>query len=334
MNAILKKLVAQERFTKEEAKNIMLEICDQKYTDMQIAAILMGIQMRGVTVDEILGLREGLLETGVPVSFKPYKVIDIVGTGGDGKNTFNISTCAALVVAGAGYKVAKHGNYAASSVSGTSNVQEAHGIKFTSDNEKLLECLEKCNFVHQHAPLFAKGMKWVAPARKAMGVLGSPTCFNLLGPLVNPCKPDYQFLGTANLDQQRLYRQVYQQIGIPFGIVTSVDGYDEISLTGSFKVMYNEEEHVYQPEEFGMHVIHPSELYGGDTIQDAKLVFDAVLENRATRAQKNVVLINAAFAIHVIEQEMTFQECLSLARESLESGAALNVLKKYIAFMS
>lgn len=334
MEQILKRLVAQERFTQAEAKQIMLDICDQKYNDMQIAALLMGIQMRGVTVDEILGLRDGLLETGVSTSMAPYKVIDIVGTGGDGKNTFNISTCSCFVLAGAGYKVAKHGNYAASSVSGASNVLEAHGVKFTADNDKLLKCLEECNFVHQHAQLFAKGMKWVGPARKALGVLGTPTCFNLLGPLVNPCKPEYQLLGTANLDQQRLYRQVYQRIGIQYGIVTSVDGYDEISLTGSFKVVYNEEEHIYQPAEFGMETIHPSEIYGGATLEEAKAIFDAILENRATQAQKNVVLINAAFAIHVIEQDKSFQECLAIARESLESGKALQALKKYVAFMS
>lgn len=334
MEQILKKLVAQERFTQAEAKQIMLDICDQKYNDMQIAALLMGIQMRGVTVDEILGLREGLLETGVPTSMAPYKVIDIVGTGGDGKNTFNISTCSCFVLAGAGYKVAKHGNYAASSVSGASNVLEAHGVKFTADNDKLLRCLEECNFVHQHAQLFAKGMKWVGPARKALGQLGTPSCFNLLGPLVNPCRPEYQLLGTANLDQQRLYRQVYQRIGIRYGIVTSVDGYDEISLTGSFKVVYNEEEHIYQPAEFGMETVHPKDIYGGATLEEAKAIFDAILENRSTLAQKNVVLINAAFAIHVIEQEKTFQECLAIARESLESGRALAAFTKYVNFMS
>ena len=334
MENCLRKIVAQETFTRNEAKEIMHEIVDQKYSDMQIAAILMGIQTRGVTVYEILGLRDGLLETGVHTDMKPYQVIDIVGTGGDGKNTFNISTCSCFVVAGAGYKVAKHGNYAALSVSGASNVLEAHGVKFTADNDALKRSLEECGFVHQHAQLFAKGMKWVGPARKALGQLGTPSCFNLLGPLVNPCNPDYQLLGTANLDQQRLYHQVYQRIGIKYGIVTSIDGYDEISLTGSFKIVYNEEEHVYQPEEFGMQVINPKEIYGGSTLEEAKEIFDAVLENRSTLAQKNVVLINSAFAIHVIEQQKTFNECLSLAKESLESGRALQCLKKYIELNS
>ncbi len=334
MDNILKKLTNQETFTKEQAKEILIEITEQKYSNEQIAALLMGIQMRGVTVDEILGFREGLLETGVHTDFKPFKVIDIVGTGGDGKNTFNISTCSCFVVAGAGYKVAKHGNYAASSISGASNVLEAHGVKFTNDNDKLLRSLEECGFVHQHAQLFAKGMKWVAPARKALGQLGTPTSFNLLGPLVNPCNPDYQLLGTANLDQQRLYRQVYQRIGIKFGIVTSVDGYDEISLTGNFKVVYNDEEHIYQPSEFGMNILQTEDLYGGATLEEAKNIFDSILENRSTKAQKDVVLINSAFAIHVIEQEKSFQECLQIARESLESGKALNVLKKYIELNS
>lgn len=334
MDNILKKLANQETFSKDQAKEILIEITKQKYSNEQIAAILMGIQMRGVTVEEILGFREGLLATGIHTDFSPYKVIDIVGTGGDGKNTFNISTCSCFVVAGAGYKVAKHGNYAASSVSGASNVLESHGVKFTNDNGQLLRSLEECGFVHQHAQLFAKGMKWVGPARKALGQLGTPTCFNLLGPLVNPCNPDYQLLGTANLDQQRLYRQVYQRLGIKYGIVTSVDGYDEISLTGSFKVVYNDEEHIYQPLEFGMNVLNTEDLFGGSTIEEAKDIFDAVLENRSTMAQKNVVLINAAFAIHVIEQDKSFQECLAIARESLESGKALSVLKKYVEINS
>ena len=334
MENILRKLANQDTLSVEQAKELLIEITEQKYSNEQIAAILMGIQMRGVTVDEIIGFREGLLETGVHTDFKPYKVIDIVGTGGDGKNTFNISTCSCFVVAGAGYKVAKHGNYAASSVSGASNVLEAHGVKFTNDNDALRKSLETCGFVHQHAPLFAKGMKWVVPARKALGQLGTPSCFNLLGPLVNPCNPDYQLLGTANLDQQRLYRQVYQRLGIHYGIVNSVDGYDEISLTGNFKVVYNDEEHIYQPIEFGMETLHTEDLFGGQTKEEAKEIFDSILENHSTQAQKNVVLINSAFAIHVIEQEKTFQECLSLARESLESGKALNTLKKYIELNS
>lgn len=334
MEKTLKRLVNQDTFSQEEAKTLLIDFTEGKYSDEQISAILMGIQMRGVTVDEILGLREGLLAMGRPVDLSPYDVIDIVGTGGDGKNTFNISTASCFVVAGAGYKVAKHGNYAASSVSGASNILEVHGIKFTNDNDKLRKSIEECGFVHQHAPLFATGMKFVAPARKQLGLLGSPTCFNLLGPLVNPCRPNHQLLGVANLDQMRLYGQVYKKMNIKFGIVTSSDGYDEISLTSDFKVLSNNQERVFTPEEIGMKRYAQKELFGGDTIDEAKVIFDNVLQNSATEAQTNVVITNAAFAIQVLSPEKSLEECLGMARESLESGKAFNVLKRYVEINS
>ena len=334
MDKILKEITHQETFTSEQAKEIIIDITKEEFSNEQIAAILMGIQMRGVTVDEIIGFREGLLATGKAVDLSPYNVIDIVGTGGDGKNTFNISTAACLVVAGAGYKVAKHGNYAASSVSGASNVLEAHGIKFTSDNDQLRRNIETCGFVYQHAPLFASGMKYVAPARKQMGVLGTPTFFNLLGPLVNPCRPTHQLLGVADLNQMRLYQQVYQRLNIQFGIVTSIDGYDEISLTSDFKVITNTKEHIYTADKVGMKAFKQNELYGGNTLDEAKKIFDNVLTNQCTEAQKDVVLINAAFAIQVIEPDKSIDECISIAKESLESGKAYNVLTKYIELNS
>lgn len=226
---------------------------------MQISALLTGLIMRGIKVDEVLGLRDGLIETGQPVDFSPYRVIDIVGTGGDNKNTFNISTCACFVVAGAGYKVAKHGNYAATSTSGASNVIEHHGVRFTADSNLLRRSMEACNFAYLHAPLFAHGMKAVAPVRKMLQI---PTCFNLLGPLVNPCRPAYQLLGVANLNQMRLYSSVYEKLGIGYGIVNSIDGYDEISLTGNFKVKTNTMEKIFRPADLGLPTIRPEELYG------------------------------------------------------------------------
>ena len=210
MKAILNALVNQEKLTREQTKTILLNIVQESYGEAQLAALMMAWQMRSITIDELLGLRDGILETGVFVDTKPYDVLDIVGTGGDGKNTFNISTCACFVVAGAGYKVAKHGNYAASSVSGASNVIEAQGVKFAQDRDQVLRSLEACNMAYLHAPLFAKAMKFVGPIRKA---LQFPTIFNLLGPLVNPSQPQCQLLGVANLDQMRLYNQVYQKIG-------------------------------------------------------------------------------------------------------------------------
>ncbi|MDY5773331.1 MAG: anthranilate phosphoribosyltransferase, partial [Bacteroidaceae bacterium] len=225
MKEILKRLIAGgSNLSREELKEVMIQITREAYSREEIAALLMGLQVKGIAAEELLGLRDGLLETGTAVDLNPYRPIDIVGTGGDGKNTFNISTCACFVVAGAGYKVAKHGNYAATSVSGASSVLENHGIKFTKDPGKLRQSIESCNMVYLHAPLFANGMKFVGPVRKALGV---PTCFNLLGPLINPCRPTYQLLGVANLAQMRLYNNVLQKINVNYGIVNSLDGYDE-----------------------------------------------------------------------------------------------------------
>ena len=327
MKQILTKIVNGEVLDRQQTSQLVHGIVDGNYNDVQISALLTGLIMRGIKVDELLGLRDGLIETGHPVDLSPYRVIDIVGTGGDNKHTFNISPCACLVVAGAGYKVAKHGNYAATSTSGASNVMEQHGVKFTADNDKLRQNLEACNFAYLHAPLFATGMKSVAPVRTMLQI---PTCFNLLGPLVNPCRPAYQLLGVANLNQMRLYSSVYERLGIGYGIVNNIDGYDEISLTRDFKVKTNTMEKIFRPEDLGMSNVRPEELYGGTTVEEASAIFDSVLENRCTESRKNVVLANAAFAIKVIEQGKDIAECLAIARESLESGRALACLKKYV----
>lgn len=331
MKNILIRMSAHEFLSWDEARELLINITRSAYTDVQIAALLMAWKMRGISVDELLGLRDGLLETGLAVDFSPYRPIDIVGTGGDCKNTFNISTAACFVVAGAGYKVAKHGNYAATSVSGASNVMEEHGVKFTNDIDRLRRSMEECGMVYLHAPLFARGMKFVAPVRKAIQI---PTCFNLLGPLVNPCRPAYQMLGVATLDQMRLYKEVYRRLGIGYGIVNSVDGYDEISLTSDFKVVTNSGERIYRPADVGMPEYGQADLVGGGTRAEAARIFDDVLNNGATEAQKNVVLINAAFAIHVMEGQKTFDECLAVATESLESGRALEVFKKFLTLNS
>ena len=230
-------------------------------------------------------------------------------------------------MAGAGYKVAKHGNYAATSTSGASNVIEHHGVRFTADSNWLRRSMEACNFAYLHAPLFAHGMKAVAPVRKMLQI---PTCFNLLGPLVNPCRPAYQLLGVANLNQMRLYSSVYEKLGIGYGIVNSIDGYDEISLTGNFKVKTNTMEKIFRPADLGLPTVRPEELYGGTTPDEAAEIFDSVLENRSTESRKKVVLANAAFAIKVIERDKDIAECLAIARESLESGRALTCLKTYV----
>ncbi len=327
MKQTLTKLVNGEVLDRRQTCHLVHGIVDGEYNDVQVSALLTGLIMRGIKVDELLGLRDGLIETGRPVDFSPYRVIDIVGTGGDNKNTFNISTCACFVVAGAGYMVAKHGNYAATSTSGASNVMERHGVKFTTDTDCLRRSLETCNFVYLHAPLFATGMKSVAPVRKMLQI---PTCFNLLGPLVNPCRPAYQLLGVANLNQMRLYSCVYERLGTGYGILNSIDGYDEISLTGDFKVKTHTMEKVFRPEELGLPAARPEELYGGATPDEAADIFDSVLENRSTESRKNVVLANAAFAIKVTEPDKDIEECLAAARESLESGRALGCLKQFV----
>lgn len=332
MKALLSKMLEGETLTRQEMYDILIGITEEKYPLEQIAALLTGLQMRGISVDELLGFRDGILATGVPAILDSEKYIDIVGTGGDQKNTFNISTCSCLVVAGAGYKVAKHGNYAATSVSGASNVIEEHGVKFTNDLAQLNRSINESNFTYLHAPLFARAMKFVAPIRKNISF---PTIFNLLGPIVNPSQPKCQLLGVATLDQMRLYNAVYHKLGLNFGVENSIDGYDEISLTGNFKITTNNYERIFSPADIGLPVAKAHELYGGETKEEAVKIFDNVLANKATEAQKNVVIANAAFAIQVLEDgKKDIKECCAMAKESIESGKALACFKKYVEINS
>ncbi|MCR5680440.1 MAG: anthranilate phosphoribosyltransferase [Prevotella sp.] len=346
MKDILNRMLNHEELSREEMKNILIGITQSEFPTEQITALLTALQMRGVTVDELLGFRDGILETGVPAILNADRYIDVVGTGGDRKNTFNISTTSCFVIAGAGYKVAKHGNYAATSVSGASNVIQHHGIKFTDNIDRLNRSLNEAGIVYLHAQLFARAMKFVGPIRKA---LQFPTIFNLLGPLVNPSQPRCQLLGVANLDQMRLYHAVYQKLGIDYGIVNSIDGYDEISLTGNFKVTVGigsqcgdstdaptfSYERIFAPQDLGFDIAKPEELVGGATEEEAAAIFDAVLENRALPAQKNIVLANAAFGIQVLEKgRKSIEECIAIARESIDSGSALRTFKKFVELNS
>ena len=328
MKQILYRLFEHQYLGREEARNILQNIAEGRYNDSQIASLITVFLMRSISVEELTGFREALLEMRVPVDLSEYKPIDIVGTGGDGKNTFNISTCSCFVVAGAGYNVVKHGNYGATSVSGASNVIRTHGVQFTDDMDKLNRSINEAGIVYLHAQLFARAMKFVGPIRKA---LQFPTVFNLLGPLVNPSQPKCQLLGVANLDQMRLYNQVYQKLGIDYGIVNSIDGYDEISLTSDFKVTTNSYEKIFKPQNLGFEIAKPEEVKGGATEEEAKDIFDAVLENRALPAQKNIVLANAAFGIQIMEKgQKSIEECVEIARESIDSGKALATFKKFV----
>lgn len=332
IKAIFNRLLNHEELKREETKELLIAITRGELNDAEIAALLTAIQMRGISVEELLGFRDGILTTGVPVPLDCDRYIDVVGTGGDRKNTFNISTTACFVIAGAGYKVAKHGNYAATSVSGASNVIKNHGVNFTADLDKLNRSINECGIVYLHAQLFAKAMKFVGAIRKA---LPFPTFFNLLGPIINPSKPQCQLLGVANLDQMRLYQQVYQKIGIDYGIVNSIDGYDEISLTGPFKVTTAAYERVFKPADLGFDIAKPEEIQAGATEEEAKEIFDNVLANKALPAQKNIVLANAAFGIQVYEKgKKPIEECIEIARESIDSGKALNTFKKFVELNS
>ena len=307
IKAIFNRLLNHEELKREETKELLIAITRGELNDAEIAALLTAIQMRGISVEELLGFRDGILATGVPVPLDCDRYIDVVGTGGDRKNTFNISTTACFVIAGAGYKVAKHGNYAATSVSGASNVIKNHGVNFTADLDKLNRSINECGIVYLHAQLFAKAMKFVGAIRKAL----------------------------ANLDQMRLYQQVYQKIGIDYGIVNSIDGYDEISLTGPFKVTTADYERVFKPAELGFDIAKPEEIQAGATEEEAKEIFDNVLTNKALPAQKNIVLANAAFGIQVYEKgKKSIEECIEIARESIDSGKALNTFKKFVELNS
>ena len=324
---LLTRLCNHEELSREEARGVLLQITSGEWKESQIAALLAIYQMRTPSVDEVLGFREALLETRVRVDLSEYQPVDIVGTGGDGKNTFNISTCSCFVVAGAGYKVAKHGNYGATSISGASNVIEQHGVKFTNEESKLRRSIEVCGIAYMHAPMFNPAMKWVAGVRRELQIR---TVFNLLGPLVNPSLPTYQLLGVANLAQMRLYSNVVRQICSGYGVVSSLDGYDEISLTGDFKVSTNSYDRLYTPADLGLMTVKQAELYGGDTPEEAVRIFDNVLRGEATRAQTECVVANSAFAIQAIRKELSVEECIAQARESIDSGRAYSTLKQFV----
>jgi len=328
MKQILNRLFEHQYLNRCEAKEILTTMSAGGYNESEIAAFISVFLMRSISVDEFLGFADALLDLRANVdALAAYNPVDIVGTGGDNKNTFNISTLACFVTAGAGYKVAKHGNYGATSVSGASNVMEQHGVKFTQDVSKLEELLEKTNIAYMHAPLFNNALKIVAPVRKALGVR---TFFNMLGPVVNPIKPKRTVLGVFNLKMARLYSYMYQQTDVDYSIIHGLDGYDEISLTGDFKIINKHEEKIYSPEQIGLERCTEAELDGGTTPQEAAKIFDNVINNTATKAQKNAVIANAATGIQTINSDKTIEDCIAEARESLESGRTKETFLKFL----
>jgi anthranilate phosphoribosyltransferase len=327
MKQILNRLFDHESLTREEASAVMKNIAAGTYNDAQIAAFITVYLMRSIELDEVIGFRSALLELALPMDLSEFDALDIVGTGGDGKNTFNISTCSCFAVAGAGYKVAKHGNYGATSVSGASNVLEYFGAKFTTNVDTIKHALDESGFAYLHAPLFNPAMKNVAPIRRNLGVR---TFFNVLGPLISPARPNYQCLGVYNLKMMRLYSYIYQNLGVQYSVVHSLDGYDEISLTDTCKITNNSSEYVYTPEQLGFSKLQQTDLSGGDTIDDAARIFMNVLENKATEAQRNAVIINSALAIQTRNPLKPMEQCKAEAAESLESGSAKRAFEKFL----
>ena len=325
MKDILNHLFAGNGLGKAEAAAILTEIAEGKYSEAEIASFLTVFRMRTIKADELAGFRQALLGLCVAVDFSDYNTIDIVGTGGDGKNTFNISTLSAFVMAGAGIKVTKHGNYGLSSVSGSSNMFEHFGYRFSNDQGKLRRELEESGICFFHAPLFHPAMKSVAPVRRALKV---KTLFNMMGPIINPSFPKNQLVGVYDLEVMDLYHQVFQDSGQNYLIVHSLDGYDEISLTGDARYVSNHTEDNLSPADFGFSQITQEELYGGETVADAARIFQSVLEGSATDAQQNVVIANAALGIHCIDPGKSLSDCVAMANESLKSKKAVGAFKK------
>jgi anthranilate phosphoribosyltransferase len=324
MKTILNRLINHEILSKEEAKNVLFNISNGSYNPSQIASFLTVYMMRNISIEELAGFREALLELCISVDLSAYNTIDLCGTGGDGKDTFNISTLASFVAAGAGIKVAKHGNYGVSSISGSSNVMENLGVKFSNDKDFLEKCIDQAGICILHAPLFHPAMKNVAPIRKELGV---KTFFNMLGPMVNPSFPKNQLVGVFNLELARMYSYLYQNTNINYTILHSLDGYDEISLTGNTKTISNSIEAMLKPEDFGVEQLSQKDIEGGTTIEQSAQLFVNIISGKGTEAQNNVVCANAGMAIATVKK-LTPLQGFELAKESLLSGKGLKALNK------
>ncbi|MCL4154259.1 UNVERIFIED_CONTAM: hypothetical protein GTU68_039768 [Idotea baltica] len=328
MKNLLNKLFEHHTLTKEEASDAIKDIVHNSYHPNLISAFLTIYRMRNITVDELSGFRQALLELCIPIDLSAYDAIDLCGTGGDGKNTFNISTLSSFVVAGAGIKVAKHGNYGVSSISGSSNVLEHLGYTFTNKSDQLIKQIETSNICFLHAPLFHPAMKEVGPVRRA---LGFKTFFNMLGPLVNPSQPKKQLVGVYSLHLARMYKYIAQAHNRDLTIVHSLDGYDEISLTGDFKILRKNEDIVGDASYFNLTPLSATSIHGGETIQEAADIFIKVLKNQGTHAQNNVVIANSSLAIQCARPSQSIAECVDMASTSIKSGSAFDAFNKLLS---
>ncbi len=327
MKKILQYLFEHKTLSRSKAKEVLLQISSGQYNESEVTAFVTVFLMRSITIEELQGFTDALLELCVKVDLSDYKVIDIVGTGGDGKNTFNISTLACFIVAGAGQKVAKHGNYGASSVSGASNVMEQLGYQFKNDTAQLKKEIETANICFLHAPMFHPALKAVGPIRKNLGIR---TFFNMLGPMVNPAAPDFQLVGVYNLEMARIYNYLLQETGKAFTIIHSLDGYDEISLTNDTKVITNNGERIMTPEQLGKRMVAAEDIFGGNTVEEAAKLFTKIIKGDGSWAQNAVVLANAAMALHCTGAYNSYEQAYEAAVASLESGKAYQSLQTLI----
>lgn len=328
MNEILNKLFEHQILSKEEAKEVLIAMASNTYNEAHMAAFLTVYRMRSITVAELKGFREALLELALKVDLSDFNTIDLCGTGGDGKNTFNISTLTSFVVAGTGHKVAKHGNYSVSSTSGSSNMLEYLGYTFTNDESVLKHQLEKANICFLHAPLFHPAMKAVGPVRKKLGM---KTFFNMLGPLVNPSSPQNQLVGVFDLSVARLYNYLLQDTTLNYGVIHALDGYDEISLTSPFKLFTQQGEKNIQPSDLGLQTIKQEAIFGGNSVPEAATIFKNILDAKGTEAQNNVVLTNAAFALKTFDPSLSFESAFEQSKDALMGGKAKKALQTLIS---
>jgi anthranilate phosphoribosyltransferase len=326
MKEILNELIEHRSLSKETARKVLIDLASAKYNQSQMSAFMTVYMMRAITIDELQGFRDAMLELCVPIRFDA-PVMDVCGTGGDGKNTFNISTLSSFVVAAAGQPVAKHGNYGVSSVSGSSNVLEYFGYKFTNEKDLLEKSLDRANIFFMHAPLFHPAMKNVAPIRKELGV---KTFFNMLGPMVNPAFPPRQLAGVFSLELARQYGYLYQQTDKDFVILHDIQGYDEISLTGAFKIFTNQGEHVLEPADLGLPEVQYAEIKGGATVAESAEIFMKILSGAGSDSQKAVVIANAGMALYCGDRNSGIEVGMARAKEALESKKALETFKKLI----
>jgi anthranilate phosphoribosyltransferase len=328
MKKILQYLFEHKSLSREQAMEVLVDISNGKYNEHEITSFITVYLMRSITIDELMGFRDALLSLAVKVNVGVDNAIDIVGTGGDGKDTFNISTLACFIVAGAGQPVVKHGNYGASSISGASNVMEQLGYKFKNEEAALAKEVKEAGICFLHAPLFHPALKTVGPLRRNMGVR---TFFNMLGPIVNPAQPKFQLIGVYNLEMARIYNYVLQLLNKEFTIIHSLDGYDEISLTTDTKILSNTGESIRTPYQLGKKRVFAAELEGGSTVAEAAAIFKNIIEGKGTWSQNAVVLANAAMALHVTGKYENYDLAFQAAVNSLESGAANQCLKKLIS---